>query len=69
MMKSVKYARAVILQFEKDNGQILQDLIIDSIENHDLNEHLADTYSSLGTLVFFRINNLTNVYSTYKILF
>lgn len=47
--KSIKFARAVIKEFEKlNNGKPIEDILTENIKSCNLNEDLADTYSSLG---------------------
>lgn len=53
MKKSIKFARAVVKEFEKLNGgKAIEDILTENIQNCDLNENLADTYASLGPLLY-----------------
>ena len=51
MKKSIKYARAVIQEFEKSHVNVaIEDIIEGNIDRCGLHHDLADTYASLGTL-------------------
>ena len=48
--KSIKYAQAVIAEFEKSAGKPIEEIIHENVGKHGLNHDLADAYASMGIL-------------------